>query len=154
LTGKVGAHPGRWLGHRRPQSCASGCGGARPAAARRRGGARRRLAGAQRHRCRGAPKVAGAAPGRSAANDEHNGALWRPRRSRETAGDGEARRRRSGEVEPATRCTSVQTKSTSALLTSTRGSRSASRRRKNDGGGKSSGGRLRVLRDGGGRRRG
>jgi hypothetical protein len=142
LTGTVGSHPGRWLGNRRPRSCASGCGGARPEAAQRRGGARRRLAGAQRHRCRGAPKAAGTAPGRLARTREDDGELQGRQGRLDAADGGRARRRRSGEAVRATRCTSVQTKSTSVLLTSTRGSRSASRRRKNDGGEKSSGGRL------------
>jgi hypothetical protein len=129
---------------RRLRSCASGGGGAWPAAARRHGGAGRRLAGALRHRRWGAPNATGTAPGRSAANGEHNGALQRQRRPRETAGDGEARRRSSGEDGGALRNGKSRTKHTNEFLTFTHDSRSATRRRDNGGRAKPSGGRSRV----------
>jgi hypothetical protein len=68
----------------------------------------------------GAPIDAGTAPGRSAVNGEHYGALQRLRRPRETADDGEVRRRSSGEVGSSTWCTGIQTSSTRRLLTSRR----------------------------------
>jgi hypothetical protein len=120
LTGMVGSHPGRWLGNRRPRSCASGCGGARPAAARRRGGARRRLAGAQRHRCRGAPKAAGTAPGRLARTREDDGELQGRQGRLDAADGGRARRRRSGEAVRTTLCTRTRTHDTKTSLTSRR----------------------------------
>jgi hypothetical protein len=141
LTGQLGTI---WIA-----GCSSdGYGAAQVVAAasgRRRSEARRRTAasgGATRKQRWGAPFAAGSSPKRRARARELSRGPPRRRRRRAAAHGKQRRRRGSGEAEPATRCTSVQTISTSVLLTSTRGSRSASWRRKNDGGEKSSGGRL------------